>query len=633
MGTMTACLGAICVRLFFVQVVHAANYQGAAESEYLQKISYLGERGEILDRNGDVLAMSVPLTTIYADPYQVTNPHSEASALASALGLPEPTLQGELSEASGFVYLAHTVPDPEASEVKKLMGEGLLPGVYTMQQSKRFYPAGQLAKPLLGTVGASGQGLSGLEYKYNSLLSGKPGELVEEVAPGGQIPGGVRQYRAPVPGDDLVLSLDEPLQYDAEEDLARTLIASRGQYGMALIMDSRTGDLLAVAQESMRSASDPATLREQPALPVWFVPYTSSGTPEQLSHVALENAQPVESPTATAFTSVYAPGSVEKLVTMSAALQSGVVTPYTKVQIPNSIDVAGTTINDAWTHPTLDWYPSNIIAHSSDIGTLEIAQRLGLAKLLSYIKAFGIGQVSDIAFPGESAGLVPFLPSQWSGTTITISYGEGMDVTAIQMLDAYNTIANGGVYVSPKLVTGYIGPKGHEHLFHYPAPRRVVSEKVAHEMTSMLEGVVTVGTGQAASIEPYTVAGKTGTSLIRKPGGGHYSGYFTSSFAGFVPAEDPQVTIMVVVAGTIWYGAEASAPVFAMLARDTLQRLRVPPAKHLAATFWGPPATPYGAEGVAAGGLVLPGMGGTPDVQVGTSSGGAQAGQGTGVLH
>lgn len=626
MVAMMACLGGICVRLFLVQVVHSAKYQQAAESEYVQKIPYLGERGEILDSSGNVLAMSVPMTTFYADPYQVTNPASEALALSGPLGLPEATLQSELSEASGFVYLAHTVPSSVASRVEALMKDGVLPGIYTMQQSKRFYPAGQLAKPILGSVGASGKGLSGLEYKYNTLLTGKPGKLVEEMAPsGGQIPGGIKQFQAPVAGDDLVLTIDEPLQYDAEEGLARTLIASHGQYGMALLMDTKTGDLLAVAEESMRSASDPATLNEKPALPVWFVPYTSSGTPEKLSSAALERAQPVESPTATAFDNVYAPGSVEKLVTMSAALQSGVITPYTKVQIPNTVDVAGTTINDAWVHPTLDWYPSNIIAHSSDIGTLEIAQKLGLPKLFSYIKSFGIGKVSDIGFPGESPGLVPFSPSQWSGTTITVSYGEGIDVTAIQMLDAYNTIANGGVYVSPKLVRGYIGPHGREHLLHYPAPRRVVSKKVALEMTSMLEGVVTVGTGQAASIEPYTVAGKTGTSLIRASNGAHLAGYFTSSFAGFVPAEAPQITAMVVVDGTIWYGAEASAPVFAWLARDALHRLRIPPAKPQAPTFGGPLATPYGAEGVAAGGLTLPGMGGTPDVQVGTSSGGGQA--------
>ncbi len=631
MAAMTACLGAIFVQLVLVQGVHSAKYQQAANSEYVHEISFLGERGEILDRNGNVLATSVPMTTVYADPYQVTNPRGEALALSGPLGVPEPTLQTDLSEASGFVYLAHTVGSATATDVEKLINQGALPGVYTMQQPKRFYPAGQLAKPLLGQVGANGEGLSGLEYKYNSLLTGKPGKLVEDMDPaGGAIPGALRQYKAPVRGDDLVLTIDEPLQFDAEEALARTLIASKGQYGMALVMNSKTGALLAVAQESMRSKLDPATLSEPPALPEWFVPQTSSGVPEKLSRAALERAQPVESPSATAFDSVFAPGSVEKAVTMSGALQSGVITPDTVVRIPNVYDVAGDYIHDAWVHPTLAWAPSNIIAHSSDIGTVEIAQRLGLPKLLSYVHDFGIGKVTDIAFPGESAGLVPWSPSQWSGTTIaTVPVGEGIDVTAVQMLDVYNTIANGGEFVPPRLVSGYIGPDGQEHLFHYPAPHRVVSKKVAEEMTAMLEGVVTVGTGQAASLEPYTVAGKTGTSLMHLPGRGprgYYSGYFTSSFAGFVPAGDPQITALVVVVGTPWYGAEASAPIFAILARDALQRLRIPPAKHQVTVPGMPLATPYGAEGVAAGGVTLPGLSGTPDVRVGA---GAQAGVGS----
>ena len=164
--------------------------------------------------------MSVPMTTVYADPYQVTNPHQESQDLAGALGVPEATLQADLSEASGFVYLARMIPDASAAKVAKLINAGSLPGIYTMQEPKRFYPAGQLASPLLGMVGTEGAGLSGLEYKYNGLLAGKPGKLVEDMDPaGGQIPGGVQEYQAPVRGDDLVLSIDEPLQYERRRGL------------------------------------------------------------------------------------------------------------------------------------------------------------------------------------------------------------------------------------------------------------------------------------------------------------------------------------------------------------------------------------------------------------------------------
>jgi len=620
---MSVLLGVIVGRLLFVQGIDAGRYQADASAEYVHEISFLGERGAILDRNGDELAMSVPMTTFYADPYQVTNPAQEARALSGALGMPVAGLQADLSAASGFVYLARTVPDQAAAKVEKLLGAGSLPGVYTMQEPKRFYPAGQLATPLLGIVGLDGEGLSGLEYKYNSLLGGKPGKLVEDMDPeGGQIPGGPQEYQAPVRGDDLVLSIDEPLQYDAEQALARAIVAAQADSGMALIMDSRTGDLLAVAQLTMPSPSEPSTMQEPPALPVWFIPPTTTpasalGGPtlNGAAGTSVASAQPVEAPSASAFTTVYEPGSVEKLVTVSAALSAGAVQPDNYFLIPDAYDIAGSVFTDAWGHPTLDWSVPNIIAHSSDIGTIEIAQRLGLQRLVQYVHAFGIGERTDIGFPGESAGLVP-APWQWSGTTIaTIPIGQGLAVTAVQMLTAYNTIAEGGMYIPPRLVDGYVDAAGNEHLFASPPPHRVVTPTVAAEMTSMLEGVVRVGTGTAADLEPYTVAGKTGTALVPLPNGGYSSDDFVSSFAGFVPAEDPAITAMVVVVGTHQYGAQASAPVFATIVRDALQELGIPPHKPAPPVPGVPLATPYGAEGEAAG-PALPGLSGSPDVQV-----------------
>jgi cell division protein FtsI (penicillin-binding protein 3) len=615
-----ACLGAILVQLFFVQGIDAARYEKVADAYYLRTVSYPAERGAILDRNGDALAMSISMATVVADPYYVDNPRSEAEILSPLLAQPEGALQRELSEPSAFVYLAHTVPDAVASKVKALIKSGLLPGVSTVPEPKRFYPAGQLAAPLLGFVGQNGQGLAGLEYKYNSLLEGKPGKLVMDADPAGyQVPGGFRDYKPPVRGDDIVLSIDEPLQYETEEALARAIVAAQAQSGIALVMSSRTGDLLAVAELTMPTRSEPQTLHERPALPLLFVPPSSGGGPQTLRRLASE--QPVEATSATAFTTVYEPGSVEKLVTISGALASGAVKPTSTFSIPNSYDVAGTYIADAWQHPTLHWSVPNILAHSSDIGTVEIAQRMGMPTLLSYIHAFGIGKLSDIDFPGESAGLVPG-PSQWSGTSIaTIPVGQGLAVTAIQMLDAYNTIANGGVYVAPRLVEGYIDSHGKEHVFPSPRPHRVVPARVAEEMTDMLEDVVRVGTGQAANLSPYTVAGKTGTGLVPLPNGsGYYNNYFDSSFAGFVPAEDPAITAMVVVQGTHEYGAEASAPVFAMIARDALQELGIPPHRPVAQVAGVPAATPYGAEGEAAG-PALPGLSGTPDVRVAPAQG------------
>ena len=251
-------------------------------------------------------------------------------------------------------------------------------------------------------------------------------------------------------------------------------------------------------------------MSEPPALPVWFVP--PGAVPGHGASVASD--QPVEAPSASAFTTVYEPGSVEKLVTVSAALATKAVQPNDYFSVPDPYYVAGTQFSDAWVHPTLYWSIPNIIAHSSDIGTIEIAQRMGMPELVKYIHAFGIGQRTDIGFPGESAGIVPG-PSQWSGTSIaTVPIGQGIAVTAVQMLAAYNTIANGGVYVAPRLADGYVDANGMEHLFPVQPSHRVVSTTVANEMTSMLEGVVRVGTGMAANLEPYTVAGKTGHRAV-----------------------------------------------------------------------------------------------------------------------
>jgi cell division protein FtsI (penicillin-binding protein 3) len=621
MLVMVACLGGILARLMLVQGVDAATYQADGRSEYVHEISFLGERGAIVDRDGDELAMSVPMTTVYADPYQVSDPRAEAQALAPVLGTTVSAVQEELSEASGFVYLARTVPDATAAKVEKLINGGDMAGIYTMQEPKRFYPAGQLAAPLVGVVGTDGQGLSGLEYKYNALLEGKPGRLVEDMDPaGGQIPGGLQEYQAPVRGDDLVLSIDEPLQYDTEQALARAIVAAQAQSGMALIMDSRTGELLAVAQLTMPTSGEPVTAEEPPALPVWFVPPDVSASGPVRAKKQVAESQPVEAPSASTFTDVYEPGSVEKLVTISAALATGAIAPTEYFSVPNTYDVDGSIFSDAWSHPTLEWTASDILAHSSDIGSIEIAQRLGMSNLLPYIHAFGIGRRTDVDFPGESAGLVPG-PSQWSGTTIaTVPIGQGLAVTAVQMLAAYNTIAEDGTYIPPKLVDGYVDADGSEHLFPSAATHRVVSSLVAREMTSMLEGVVRVGTGIAAGLEPYTVAGKTGTALVPSPQGGYIANDFVSSFVGFVPAEDPAITAMVVVEGTHQYGAEASAPVFAMIARDALQELGVPPHLPLPPMPGVPQATVYGGEGEAAG-PALPGLSGVPNVLVNSGSG------------
>jgi cell division protein FtsI (penicillin-binding protein 3) len=589
---------AIVARLTIIQGVDSKRYLEVGQSEWTHSVTLAGERGAILDRNGDELAMSVPQTTIYADPHEIdlAQVDPDATKLSPLLGVPVATLESDLSEDDGFVYLARTLPDATAKEVAALN----LTGIASLQEPKRFYPAGQLASPLLGTVGTDGYGLGGLESKYNKILEGQAGKLVEETDPEGhEIPGGLQEYQAPVAGDDLVLSIDEPLQYDAEQALAQAIVAAGAKSGIAILMDRKTGEILADAQLTMPGTGTTTT----PAVPV-DIP--APGATTASATTSTKQVQPVEEPSASSFTQVYEPGSVQKLITISAALQEGVIKPSDIFTIPNTYDVAGTPIHDAEPHPTEHWSVAAILANSSNIGTIQIAQRLGRTDLLKYIHDYGEGSLSDIDFPGETSGL---LPSYWSGTSIAdVPIGQGIGVTAIQLAAAYNTIANGGVYVAPKLVDGIIDAQGTEHPTPPSATHRVVSPTVAAEMTTMLDEVVKVGTGTAANLSPYTVAGKTGTALVPDKGG-YEAGHYVASFAGFVPAEAPAITAMVVINDTLDYGAAASAPTFATIARDALQELKIPPHKPEPPAPGVPMVTPESATGAGeVAGTPLPGL-------------------------
>jgi cell division protein FtsI (penicillin-binding protein 3) len=595
---MGLAFAAIVGRLVYIQGPGSAQYLAVGQSEWTHTVTLAGTRGAILDANGDELAMSIPQTTIYADPHQVTDPRGEAITLAAALGQPEPTVLTELTENAGFVYLARTVDDATAARVAKAN----LAGVYNLEEPKRFYPSGQLAQPIIGVVGTDGTGLGGLESKYNSTLEGRPGKLIEQTDPlGRQLPGGLQQYQAPVAGQDLVLTIDQSLQYDAEQALAQAIVAANARSGVALLMDSTTGDILADANLTMPDPSIPTTV---PAVPISIPSPTTA--PAAGAAAASPQAQPVEAPSASSFTQVYEPGSVNKLITISAALQSGAIRPSDVFTINDSYSVGGTTFHDAEVHGTKHWTVTDILANSSNIGTIQIAQRLGRDNLLRYIGAYGELAKTDIDFPGESRGL---LPSYWSGTSIAdVPIGQGIGVTAVQMLAAYNTIANGGVYVAPRLVDGTIGANGQEHKAPVVPGHRVVSAAVAAEMTTMLDEVVRVGTGTAANLSPYTVAGKTGTALVPLHGG-YEAGHYVASFAGFVPAEHPSITAMVVVNDTPDYGAAASAPTFATIARDALQERKVPPSAPIAPAPGVPLATPASATGAGeVAGTPLPGL-------------------------
>jgi cell division protein FtsI (penicillin-binding protein 3) len=592
---------AIAGRLVSIQGISADHYLAVGLKQRLRTLSLPGQRGAIFDRTGQDLALSVPATTIWADPHLVADPQSEGATLAPLLGVDAATLQSQLRSASRFVYLARRMDNDKATQVANLR----LPGVFTMSEPKRYLPAGTLALPLLGSVGSDNNGLSGLEEDYNRQLTGQAGKLVEELDPqGSQIPGGYRQYQAPVNGQDLVLTIDESLQAQTEQALAAQITASRAKSGTAAVMDTRTGELLAVASlnappeaASSSGASGPSATPGAACLTSG--PPGTSGTAGSAPTCAA-----VAPATATAFTGVFEPGSISKLVTISAALEDGVVQPSDHITVPDTLKVADGVYTDAESHPVEDWTVTDILANSSNVGTITIAQRLGKQRLSAALAAFGLGQTTAVHFPGESQGLVPKADS-WSGTSIgSIPIGQGVAVTAIQMLAAYNTIANGGMYVAPKLVAATVGADGRTVPTPASAQHRVVSPQVAQEMTTMLGEVVRVGTGQLAKVDGYTVAGKTGTARIPLQNArGYMNGVYTSSFAGFLPAEHPSLTSIVILDQTPLFGGEAAAPLFGALAGDGLHDFRISPVAPQPPTPGVPLATPATAQ--AAGETLL----------------------------
>jgi cell division protein FtsI (penicillin-binding protein 3) len=529
---MALAFSAVVVRLVFVQGLSSSRYATFGQAQRTSTVGVPAERGSILDRNHVELAMTIRQRTVWANPQLVRDPVGDARALAPVLHMDQSALTDKLRARGGFVYLARKVDDATADKVKALKIEG----INLLEEPKRFEPAGDMAGSVLGQVGLDNQGLSGLEAQYEHQLQGRPGQLVVERDPSGkQIAAGLKEIKKSARGRDMTLTLDRSMQYETERSLAQQIVASKAKGGIAIVTDPRTGEILAMASLVAGQGGGP----------------------------------PVPAPSNSAVTTVYEPGSANKAVTISGALEEGIVQPADSITVPDHITIGTADIHDDENHATGSWTITDIVANSSNVGTDMIAQRLGKARIDKYLRAYGYGQKTALHFPGESAGLL-LDPKNWSAASIaTVPIGQGVAVTALQMLEVYNTIANGGMYVAPRLVQG--AP--------VPPPRRVVSAKTADQITAMLEQVVTRGTAKAAHIDGYTVAGKTGTARkVAEGGKGYKEGAYIATFAGFVPAEQPQLSAIVVLdEPTPIYGGLVSAPVFADLARYGLRLFKIPP--------------------------------------------------------
>jgi cell division protein FtsI/penicillin-binding protein 2 len=494
-------------------------------------------RAAITDRDGVPLAYDEQQQTVFATPYMLTDLASAAAKLAACLHVPRAPLQRALSDrASGFAYVARQVSPRLASKALALD----IAGVGSYPEDKRVYPERTLATQLLGLVGSDGRGLAGIEYSQDGALSGQTGSETVVSDPAGQVLRIVHSTPA-LPGEDVRLTIDEAIQYETEHILAATVSRYDALGGTAIVEDPATGEIYAMANAPLVTT---AAFADQPALA-----------------------------TNSAVTDVYEPGSTFKVVTVAGCLADGDVTPDSSFVLPPTINVGGYTIHDAEVRPTERMTVSQILARSSNVGVVTLAERyLGKAGLLHWIHDFGFGRPTGVDFPGEAAGL---LPGQWTGSTIgNVPFGQGVAVTPIQMASVYSAIADGGVWHEPRLIAA-VGDRP----LAAGRTRRIVSAGVDKELVSMLSDVVADGTGTEAQIPGYEVAGKTGTAQKVLPDGRGYSNSaFDASFVGFVPAQHPQLCVLVMIdQPDVIYGGSVAAPAFREIASFALQHLAIAP--------------------------------------------------------
>lgn len=539
---MVTAFGALGARVIHVQGLAADRYVDFGENQRIRRVALPAYRGSIFDRNGNDLALSVRQSSVTANPRRVEDPLAAAKVLAPLLDREAAELQDRLTRDQAFVYLARTVDDAVADRVQALA----IAGVELREEPKRFLPAGTLALPVLGRVGTENKGLSGLEVQFDEALAGRPGTMVVERDPNGrEISGGVRDITPAARGDDLVLSVDRALQYEAERSLSEAIVTANAQGGMAILMQTATGEVLALANLA----------------------------------VPAEGGPPVAATKNMALTNVFEPGSVNKMITIAGAIEDKVIGAADSLIVPPKLKVADKVFEELTPHPAARWSVTEVIANSSNVGTIKIGQLLGKDRIDHYLRAFGFGSRTGLGFPGESGGIL-LNPKRWSGTSIgTVSIGQGLAVTGMQMLAAFNAMANGGTYVAPKLVKATVDAEGRRTPTSAPEPRAVVSTATAQQVTAMLAEVVRVGTGVNAAIPGYTVAGKTGTA--RKPlegARGYEQGAYVASFAGFAPAEKPALSAIVILdEPTPIYGGTVAAPVFSKLVGYALRHLGIAP--------------------------------------------------------
>ncbi|MHB1859847.1 MAG: peptidoglycan D,D-transpeptidase FtsI family protein [Solirubrobacteraceae bacterium] len=535
---LLALAGARALRL---GTLHSGSLRQDAAAEHERVESVPAPRGTITDRRGVVLAVSEPAAEVSAEPYLVKDPLDASRQLAPLLGQSASEVLSALSRHTTFLYLAHDVPAARAQEIEALHIEG----VEETPTSRRVYPRGTLAAQVLGVLGSEGKGLAGLEYSERSVLSGVDGER-RVVSDARGEPVSVTQSRAERAGRSLRLTIDANIQHRAEQVLGAVGAVFKPASATAIVMDPQTGALLAVANWPAVNANETAT-----------------ASASQLADGAVSF--------------LYEPGSTFEVVTFSAALEEGLITPDSTLPVPDQIEIAGTKIHDAEEHPEEALTAAEILARSSNVGTIEIGQLLGPDRFNSWVHRWGFGAPTGVDLPGEERGEV-ISPSQYSGVSMgKLPIGQGEAVTPMQIAAAYAAVANGGILRPPHAIARIGGRR-----LPIPRGRRAIKAKTAAEMRTMMEGVLAPGgTASEVSIPGYRLAGKTGTANEINPQTGGYSeSSYVASFVGFAPAQHPRLLCAVIVnepqTGSV-YGGTVAAPAFGQIMAFALPYLGIPP--------------------------------------------------------
>ncbi|MCK8817329.1 stage V sporulation protein D [Natroniella sulfidigena] len=528
-------------RLAWIQIIQNTKYQHQALDQRLRQLQVEPKRGIIYDKNGVELAVSASADTVVAIPNEINNPRQTAQQLADILEMPEDEIYSKLTKTAAAVYVVRKTDEKKARKIRELN----LAGIRFTEESKRFYPKGNLAAHTLGFVGIDSQGLQGIELSYDDILRGNPGRIsVERDAAGREIPEGIKDYVDPDDGHDIYLTIDNVLQHIAERELDKAMLEHEAKSGTIVMMDPQTGGVMALANRPTFDPND-------------FV----NSSPELWRNRAVSDT--------------YEPGSTFKIITTAAGLEEGVVNPNDTFFDPGHIEVSGQIINcwKAGGHGSQTF--AEVVQNSCNPGFVQVGQRIGTDVFYDYIEAFDFGRKTDIDLVGEAQGIKYGLDQIGPVELATMSFGHGITVTPIQLTTAVSAIANDGELLRPHLVSEIKGSRG--ELIKEITPeknKRVISSETAQKTRELLAGVVEEGSGTKAAVEGYEIAGKTGTAK-------HYGvQLYDSSFIGMVPADDPQMVVLVVLSGVSsypYYGSQVAAPIFHNVVKDGLRHLEIPP--------------------------------------------------------